>query len=393
MVVGTAAVLGFILTSGSYDKAVLSVQLWGLAIAADFLVGSALGVLAAVSDRFSRLIRPINHRLQTMPPFVLRAPIVTIFKIGAFSALLAIISGISMLVITALVGTDELGQVIYIGPSKGDFGIGFLAGIAMAVIAILADQFCRAWQRQIKAGLGEMAPQRSRPSYDLSDQCHGDAGLGGGYVQRLPASCAGAAGDLEAAHRPDPPWACAVHRGRDGVGLGLYSTSIVLAPVIRMTMEFYLTSVWSTIIGVIWLAEKLDLRRIVTVVMRLEGLFLLLTGGSDLPEMALGLGDVLAITSGILWALGAAGMKRWPAPFVRGVKPAAFAQRSGDLLGLPRAVSRQGGDSDDVRRPGGDNQRLAFIARRDHDRPAMVWRRNRAAGLPFRALTKRKTKR
>ena len=97
-----------------------------------------------------------------------------------------------------------------------------------------------------------------------------------------------------------------------GIGLGLYSTSIVLAPVIRMTMEFYLTSVWSTIIGVIWLGEKLDLRRVVTVAMGLAGLFLLLTGGSDLPEMALGLGDVLAVTSGILWALGAAGMKRWP---------------------------------------------------------------------------------
>lgn len=97
-----------------------------------------------------------------------------------------------------------------------------------------------------------------------------------------------------------------------GIGLGFYSTSIVLAPVIRMTMEFYLTSVWSTIIGVIWLSEKLDLRRILTVVMGLLGLFLLLSGGSDLPEAALGQGDVLAIGSGILWAFGAAGMKRWP---------------------------------------------------------------------------------
>ncbi|CAN1494690.1 ABC transporter type 1, transmembrane domain MetI-like [Paracoccaceae bacterium] len=207
----TAAALGFILVSGSYDKAVLSVQLCGLAILVSFLVGSALGVLAAESEWFSRLMRPINDTLQTMPPFVLLIPIIMIFKIGEFSALLAIISyaivapiryteygtrnvpkevveastslgctprqllwrvkiplampnimlglnqaimfGISMLVITALVGTDELGQVIYIGLSKGNFGIGFLAGIAMAVIAILADQFCRAWQRRIEAGL------------------------------------------------------------------------------------------------------------------------------------------------------------------------------------------------------------------------------------------------
>ena len=65
----------------------------------------------------------------------------------------AIMFGISMLVITALVGTDELGQIIYIGLSKGNFGIGFLAGIAMAVIALLADQFCRAWQRRIETKL------------------------------------------------------------------------------------------------------------------------------------------------------------------------------------------------------------------------------------------------
>lgn len=213
---GTAAALGFILISGSFDKAVLSVQLCGLAIVASFLIGGALGILAAENDRFSRLIRPINDTLQTMPPFVLLIPIIMIFKIGEFSALLAIISyaivapiryteygirnvakevveastsmgctrwqllwrvkiplampnimlglnqaimfGISMLVITALVGTDELGQVIYIGLSKGNFGIGFLAGIAMAVIAILADQFCRAWQRHIESQLsGEVA--------------------------------------------------------------------------------------------------------------------------------------------------------------------------------------------------------------------------------------------
>ncbi len=97
-----------------------------------------------------------------------------------------------------------------------------------------------------------------------------------------------------------------------GAALGLYSTSMVMAPVIRMTMEFYLTSVWSTIIGVIWLAERLDLRRGLAVVAGLFGLFLLLSGASDLATSALGLGDVFAVLSGMLWAVGAAGLKRWP---------------------------------------------------------------------------------
>ena len=212
----TAAALVFMLATGSYDKAVLSVQLCGLAVVASFLIGTGLGIAAAESDRFSRILRPINDTLQTMPVFVLLIPVIMIFKIGEFSALLAIIAyavvapiryteyglrnvfkdvveaatsmgatraqllwrvkvplampnimlglnqaimfGISMLVITALVGTDELGQVIYIGLSKGNFGIGFLAGIAMAVIALLADQYCRAWQRRINARLEGASP-------------------------------------------------------------------------------------------------------------------------------------------------------------------------------------------------------------------------------------------
>ena len=97
-----------------------------------------------------------------------------------------------------------------------------------------------------------------------------------------------------------------------GVAMGIYSTAMVIAPVIRVTMEFYLTAVWSTIIGVIWLSERLDLRRVATVVAGLFGLFLLIAGAPDSAQSAFGLGDVLALASGVLWAFGAAGMKRWP---------------------------------------------------------------------------------
>jgi drug/metabolite transporter (DMT)-like permease len=97
-----------------------------------------------------------------------------------------------------------------------------------------------------------------------------------------------------------------------GVAMGIYSTAMVIAPVIRVTMEFYLTAVWSTIIGVVWLSERLDLRRVATVAAGLLGLFLLIAGASDAAQQAFGLGDVLALASGVLWAFGAAGMKRWP---------------------------------------------------------------------------------
>ena len=97
-----------------------------------------------------------------------------------------------------------------------------------------------------------------------------------------------------------------------GLGMGFYSSAIVMAPIIRMTMEFYLTPLWSTIIGVLWLSERLDSRRVVTVLAGLAGLGLLLVGVPGDPMASFGLGDGLALTSGILWAFGAAGMKRWP---------------------------------------------------------------------------------
>lgn len=108
------------------------------------------------------------------------------------------------------------------------------------------------------------------------------------------------------------PWPAAFIGAASGIGLGLYSTSIILAPVIRMTMEFYLTSIWSTIIGVLWLSERLDMRRVLSVALGLTGLFLLLSGGQASGAGALTLGDAMALASGVLWAFGAAGIKRWP---------------------------------------------------------------------------------
>jgi len=110
-----------------------------------------------------------------------------------------------------------------------------------------------------------------------------------------------------------------------GLGLALYSTSIVLGSVVRMTMEFYLTSVWSSIIGVVWLSERLDLRRVLTVVAGLVGLLLLLSGGADDGSASLGLADAMAVSSGVLWAFGAAGMKRWPAAPVAATTTFQFA--------------------------------------------------------------------
>ncbi|NCW52736.1 MAG: ABC transporter permease subunit [Rhodobacteraceae bacterium] len=164
----------------------------------------ALPVLAGLAYLLFSGIWP-----QTMPLFVLLIPFVMIFKIGEFTALLAVIAyavvpairycehglrnvshdvieaaecmgctrwqllwrvkiplalpemmlglnqtimfGISMLVIAALVGTSGLGQLVYIGLGDGDFGVGMTAGVGMAIIAIIADRMTAAWSAKLQA--------------------------------------------------------------------------------------------------------------------------------------------------------------------------------------------------------------------------------------------------
>ncbi len=212
LAVGTLLGLGFLVVTGVWPQAMLSLYLCSIAVIISFLFGTAIGIWAAHNDRVSAIVRPINDTMQTMPLFVILIPFVMLFKIGDFTALLAIIAysfvpairygehglrnlpegvleaatmvgctksqllwqvkiplalpvmmlglnqtimyGIAMLVIAALVGTNGLGQTVYIGLSDGDFGVGMIAGIGMAIIAIIADRMTQAWSKKRQAELG-----------------------------------------------------------------------------------------------------------------------------------------------------------------------------------------------------------------------------------------------
>jgi glycine betaine/proline transport system permease protein len=193
----------------------LSVYLCGLAVLICFVIGSTLGILMSESERFSAFMRPINDTLQTMPQFVLLIPAVMIFKLGDFTALIAIVLyaivptirytehglrnlpkevleaansmgttklqllfqvklplampsimlglnqtvlyAVAMLVISALVGTSDLGQLVYIGLGNGDFGFGIVAGLGMAILAIITDRMIQAaaQRRREETGMAE----------------------------------------------------------------------------------------------------------------------------------------------------------------------------------------------------------------------------------------------
>ena len=65
-----------------------------------------------------------------------------------------IMMALSMLVITALVGTRDLGQEVYIALTKADTGRGLVAGVCVALIAIIADRLISAGARHRKRELG-----------------------------------------------------------------------------------------------------------------------------------------------------------------------------------------------------------------------------------------------
>ena len=65
-----------------------------------------------------------------------------------------IMLALSMLVITALVGTRDLGQEVYIALTKADTGRGIIAGLSVAFIAIIADRLIAAGAQRAKRRLG-----------------------------------------------------------------------------------------------------------------------------------------------------------------------------------------------------------------------------------------------
>ena len=96
-----------------------------------------------------------------------------------------------------------------------------------------------------------------------------------------------------------------------GLGLSFYAIGLVTSTVVRATILFYLTPVWSTLIGVIWLSERMGAGRVVAILLGFGGLFCLLSG-NDSTTLPLNVGDALALLSGMFWGLGAACVKRWP---------------------------------------------------------------------------------
>ena len=208
----TGSLALFMAVSGNWEKSMITVYLCGVSVLIASLIGIPFGIWAATNDRVYRVVQVVIDTLQTLPSFVYLIPVVMLFRVGDFSALIAVVAyalapavryathgirqvpaqlieaattsgctrwqtlwkvqlpvalpeimlginqtimlALSMLVITALVGTRDLGQEVYIALTKADTGRGIVAGLCVAFIAIISDRLIGAWARRKKRELG-----------------------------------------------------------------------------------------------------------------------------------------------------------------------------------------------------------------------------------------------
>lgn len=207
------AVLSFLIAStGQWEKAMITTYLCGISVLFATLIGTPIGILAAEKERLWRWVQLAIDTLQTLPSFVYLMPAVMLFRVGDFTAMIAVVAysivpairytvlgiqrvdprlieagkamgctewqiltriklklalpeimlglnqtimfALSMLVITALVGTRDLGQEVYIALTKADPGRGLVAGLAVAFIAIISDRLISAGAMRARNRLG-----------------------------------------------------------------------------------------------------------------------------------------------------------------------------------------------------------------------------------------------
>ncbi len=198
--------------TGLWPPAMVSVYLTGVSVLLAVAMGVPIGIASGTRPRLWRFVEVVIDTLQTLPSFVYLIPVVMLFRVGDFTAMIAIILyalapairytalgirevdpglveaakmmgatgrqllyrvrlplalpsillginqtimlALSMLVITALVGTRDLGQEVYIALTKADVGRGLMAGIGVAMIAMIADRLITASAVRMKRRLG-----------------------------------------------------------------------------------------------------------------------------------------------------------------------------------------------------------------------------------------------
>ncbi|WP_150645409.1 ABC transporter permease subunit, partial [Pseudomonas fluorescens] len=165
------------------------------------VIGVPLGIVAAHKPMFYTFMRPVLDLMQTVPTFVYLIPTLTLFGLGVVPGLIStvvfaiaapirltylgirdvpqelmdagkafgcsrrqllsrielphampsiaagitqcIMLSLSMVVIAALVGADGLGKPVVNALNTADIALGFEAGLAIVLLAIMLDRICK----------------------------------------------------------------------------------------------------------------------------------------------------------------------------------------------------------------------------------------------------------
>jgi glycine betaine/proline transport system permease protein len=203
----------FIALTDWWDRALITAYMATFAVIVSVTIGFGIGVLSARSDRASKIVLLVCDTLQTFPSFIYLIPVIMLFGVTDTSVLIAVIiyatipaarytieglravplplqdlglmSGANrvqsffnielplalphimlginqtvifalfMVIIGAMIGTDDLGQYILKALSdKNGIGNGLMLGLCVAFMGLAVDHVIQTWARKQRTALG-----------------------------------------------------------------------------------------------------------------------------------------------------------------------------------------------------------------------------------------------
>ncbi|PEP72187.1 glycine/betaine ABC transporter [Bacillus wiedmannii] len=206
LIIFTLIGLLFILNINYWAQTMQTLALVLTSVIISIIVGIPIGILASQNERFSKFLKPTLDFMQTMPAFVYLIPAITFFGVGVVPGIIAsvifampptirftdlgirqvpedlieaanafgsttsqklfkvqlplatgtimagvnqsIMLSLSMVVTASLVGAPGLGVDVYRSVTQVNIGMGFEAGLAIVVIAIILDRITQGFHQK-----------------------------------------------------------------------------------------------------------------------------------------------------------------------------------------------------------------------------------------------------
>ena len=95
-----------------------------------------------------------------------------------------------------------------------------------------------------------------------------------------------------------------------GAGFVLYSLGLAIGTVTKTVVLFYMTPIWSTIVAYFFLSERPNILRWFAIFFAILGC--VLVTGLNFLSLSFDVSDLLGVGSGLFWAIGSVGIRRYP---------------------------------------------------------------------------------